>query len=71
MFYTEDVDESAKGFFVHRDLASIIINTLTAESRAPSTSINLLSDKHLEVNSLVCHLKTQIFSSSTGAQDHE
>ena len=43
MFDTEDLDEGVEGFFIHRDLASRIINTLIAESRALSTSINLLS----------------------------
>ena len=50
MFDIEDVDESAEGFFVHLDLASKIINTLTAKSRALSTSINLLTDRRFEVN---------------------
>ncbi|KAA0060758.1 uncharacterized protein E5676_scaffold451G00490 [Cucumis melo var. makuwa] len=53
MFDTEDVDENVEGFFVHRDLASRIINTLTVESRALSTSIHLLSDRRLVVDSLV------------------
>ncbi|KAA0065543.1 envelope-like protein [Cucumis melo var. makuwa] len=69
MFDIEDVDESAEGFFVHRDLASRIINTLIVKSRALSTSINLLFDGHLEVDLLVRHLKTLVPSSSTGAQD--
>ena len=71
MFDIEDVDESAEGFFVHQDLASRIINTLTAESRALSTSINLLTDWHLEIDSLVHHFKILIPSSSTGAQKQE
>ena len=58
MFDTDDVDETAEGFFVHRDLAFRIINMLTAESQALSTSINLLSDRSLEVDLLVRHLKT-------------
>ncbi|TYK21971.1 envelope-like protein [Cucumis melo var. makuwa] len=71
MFDIEDVDESAEEFFVHQDLASRIINTLTAESRALSTSINLLTDWHLEIDSLVRHLKILIPSSSIGAQKQE
>ncbi|KAA0067004.1 uncharacterized protein E5676_scaffold14G00020 [Cucumis melo var. makuwa] len=71
MFDTNDVDENAEGLFVHRDLAFKIINSLTAEYRALSTSINLLSDKRLEVDLLVRHLKTLIPSSSTGAPDQE
>ncbi|TYK23117.1 uncharacterized protein E5676_scaffold142G001090 [Cucumis melo var. makuwa] len=59
---TDDIDGSAEGF--PRDLASRIINTLTVESRALSTFVNLLSDRRLEVNSLVRHLKTLIPSSS-------
>ncbi|KAA0048187.1 uncharacterized protein E5676_scaffold265G002250 [Cucumis melo var. makuwa] len=53
MFDTDDVDENAEGFFVHRDLASKVINMLTAKSRAHSASINLLSDRRLEVDSFV------------------
>ncbi|KAA0055458.1 uncharacterized protein E5676_scaffold314G00320 [Cucumis melo var. makuwa] len=71
IFDTDDVDKSVKGFFVHLDLAFRIINTLTAESRTLSTSINLLTDKKLEVDSLIQHLKTLILSSSTGALDQE
>ncbi|KAA0058853.1 envelope-like protein [Cucumis melo var. makuwa] len=59
-----DIDDSTEGFFVPCDLASRIINTLTAESRTLSTSINLLSDRRLEVHSLVRRLKTLIPSSS-------
>ena len=71
LFDTNDVDENAEGFFIHRDLASSIINTLTGESRALSTSINLLSNRKLEVDSLVWHLKTLIPSSSTDVPVHE
>ena len=53
MFDTNDVNGSAKGFFVHQTLTYRIINTLTSELRAPSTSINLLIDRRLEVNLLV------------------
>ncbi|KAA0067129.1 envelope-like protein [Cucumis melo var. makuwa] len=58
-------------FFVHRDLASRIINTLIVEARALSTSINLLFDRRLEVDSLVRRLKTLIPSSSNNGLDHE
>ena len=44
IFDTSDWDESAEGFFVDRKLASRIVNSLTAESRALSNSINLLSE---------------------------
>ncbi|TYK29876.1 uncharacterized protein E5676_scaffold208G001290 [Cucumis melo var. makuwa] len=69
MFGIDDVDENAEGFFVHRDLASRIINTLTNETRALFTFINLLSDRRLEVDSLVRHLKTLIASSNTSTPD--
>ncbi|KAA0033117.1 envelope-like protein [Cucumis melo var. makuwa] len=69
MFDTDDVDDNVEGFFVHRNLASKIINTLTVESRALSISINLMSDRRLEVDLLVRRLKTLIPSSSTGAPD--
>ncbi|TYK24860.1 uncharacterized protein E5676_scaffold184G001290 [Cucumis melo var. makuwa] len=71
MFDIDDVEENAEGFFVHHDLASRIINLLTVKSSALSTSINLLSNRRLEVESLVRHLKTFISSSSTGAQDQK
>ncbi|KAA0032506.1 envelope-like protein [Cucumis melo var. makuwa] len=71
MFDTDDADENVEWFFVHRDLAFVIINMATTESRALSTSINLLSDRRLEVDSLVRHRKTLIPSSSTGTPDHK
>ncbi|TYK01080.1 envelope-like protein [Cucumis melo var. makuwa] len=71
VFDTDDINENAKGFIVHRDLASKIINTLTAESRALSTSINFLFNRRLEVDSLVRHLKTLIPSSSTAVSASE
>ena len=71
MFDIDDVDENVEGFFVHRDLASRIINTLTVECRALSTSINLLLDRRLEVDLLVQHLKTLIPSSSTDVLDQK
>ena len=67
-FYTDYIDDSVEGVFVPRDLASRIINMFTAESRALSTSIKLLYDRRLEVDSLVCHLKTLIPSSSAADQ---
>ncbi|KAA0037163.1 envelope-like protein [Cucumis melo var. makuwa] len=48
IFDRSDWDESDEGFFVDRKLASCIVNSLTAESRALSTSINLLSERCLE-----------------------
>ena len=44
LFDTTDWDEDADGFFVDRQLVSRIVNSLTAESRALSTTINLLSE---------------------------
>ncbi|TYK19190.1 uncharacterized protein E5676_scaffold522G001260 [Cucumis melo var. makuwa] len=71
MFDTDDVDENTEGFFVHHGLASRIINMLMAESQALSTSINMLSNRRLEVDSLVRHLKTLIPSSSTNVPEQE
>uniref|UniRef100_A0A9I9EAG0 Envelope-like protein n=1 Tax=Cucumis melo TaxID=3656 RepID=A0A9I9EAG0_CUCME len=71
MFDTDDVDENTEGFFVHHGLASRIINMFTAESQALSTSINMLSNRRLEVDSLVRHLKTLIPSSSTNVPEQE
>ncbi|KAA0036772.1 envelope-like protein [Cucumis melo var. makuwa] len=71
MFDTEDLGESVEGFFVNRDLASIIVNTLVAESRALSTSIHLLYERRLEVDSLICHLKTLVPPTSTGEHGPE
>ncbi|KAA0041510.1 envelope-like protein [Cucumis melo var. makuwa] len=68
MFDINDWDENAAGFFVDRELASQIVNSLTIESRALSTSINLLSERRLEVDSLIRHLKTLAPSTSMG--DH-
>ncbi|KAA0036549.1 uncharacterized protein E6C27_scaffold191G00520 [Cucumis melo var. makuwa] len=53
MFDVDDVDKNVEGFFVHQDLAFRIINTLTAKSQSLSTSINLLTDRRLEIDSLV------------------
>ncbi|KAA0033927.1 envelope-like protein [Cucumis melo var. makuwa] len=68
IFDTSDWDESANGFFVDRELASRIVNSLTAESRTLSNSITLLSKRRLEVDSLIRHLKT--FAPSTSRRDH-
>ena len=51
IFDSSDWDESADGFFVDRELASRIVNSLTAESQTLSNSINLLSEWQLEVDS--------------------
>ncbi|KAA0063697.1 uncharacterized protein E5676_scaffold478G00170 [Cucumis melo var. makuwa] len=65
VFDTDDIDDSTKWFFLPRDLASRIINMLIVEPQALSSSINLISDRRLEVDSLVRHLKALISSSST------
>ncbi|TYK24384.1 envelope-like protein [Cucumis melo var. makuwa] len=44
IFDINDWDESADGFFVNQESSSRIVNTVTAESRALSTSINLMSE---------------------------
>ncbi|XP_050938654.1 uncharacterized protein LOC127148606 [Cucumis melo] len=66
MFDTADWDENVDGFFVDRELASKIVHSLTVESRALSTSINLLSKRRLEVDSLIHHLKSLVPSTSMG-----
>ncbi|KAA0033904.1 uncharacterized protein E6C27_scaffold43059G00950 [Cucumis melo var. makuwa] len=71
VFDFEDVNFSLEGFNLPRELGSRVINTLTAESRALSTSINLLSDKRLKVDNLVRHLKSLFPSTSFIDQDHE
>ncbi|KAA0058249.1 envelope-like protein [Cucumis melo var. makuwa] len=68
IFDTSDWDEPVEDFFVDRELASIIVNSLTAESRALSNSINLLSERWLEVDSLIRHL--QSFALSTNRREH-
>ncbi|KAA0035705.1 gag-pol polyprotein [Cucumis melo var. makuwa] len=65
-FDTTDWDEATDGFFVDRELASKILNSLTAKSRSLSTTISLLSERHLEIDSLIRHLKTFAPSSSRG-----
>ena len=66
LFDTTDWDEATDGFFVDRELASRILNSLTAESRSLSTAISLLYERRLEINSLIRHLKTFAPSSSRG-----
>ncbi|TYK07787.1 uncharacterized protein E5676_scaffold1737G00750 [Cucumis melo var. makuwa] len=43
---------------IDHDLAARIVNALTAESRALTTSITLLSERRLEVDALLRHLKS-------------
>uniref|UniRef100_A0A9I9E5X7 Flocculation protein FLO11-like n=1 Tax=Cucumis melo TaxID=3656 RepID=A0A9I9E5X7_CUCME len=66
-------DESAKGFYVDRELAARIVNSLTAESRALTNSITLLSKRRLEVDALLQHLKSLAPSTSRRqpSSDHE
>ncbi|TYK05472.1 envelope-like protein [Cucumis melo var. makuwa] len=66
LFDTTDWDEATDGFFVDRELASRILNSLTVESRSLSTAISLLYERRLEINSLIRHLKTFAPSSSRG-----
>ncbi|KAA0047932.1 uncharacterized protein E6C27_scaffold199G00080 [Cucumis melo var. makuwa] len=68
MFDAADWDDNSDGFFVDRELASRIVNSLTAKSQALSTSINLLSKHRLKVDSLICHLKSLVPSISIGDQ---
>ncbi|KAA0025390.1 Copia protein [Cucumis melo var. makuwa] len=58
-----------KGFNLPRELASRVINII--ESRALFTSVNLLSERRLEVDNLVLHLKSLLSSTSTTDQDLE
>ncbi|TYK11262.1 envelope-like protein [Cucumis melo var. makuwa] len=67
VFDTSDWDESAEGFFIDRELAICIVNALTAESRALTNSINMLSERRLEIDALIQHLKT--FASSTSRRE--
>ncbi|XP_008466681.2 uncharacterized protein LOC103504033 [Cucumis melo] len=64
IFDTIDWDESAEGFYVDRELATCIINSLTAESCALTNSITLLSERRLEVDALIRHLKSSAPSTS-------
>ncbi|KAA0035566.1 uncharacterized protein E5676_scaffold455G001960 [Cucumis melo var. makuwa] len=63
LFDTKNWDEATNGFFVDRELASRILNSLTIESRSLSTAISLMSERRLEINYLIPHLKT--FASSS------
>ncbi|XP_008457126.1 uncharacterized protein LOC103496872 [Cucumis melo] len=54
-------------FFVDRELAARIVNALTFESRALTYSINLLSERRLEIDALIRHLKT--FAPSTSRRE--
>ncbi|KAA0063739.1 uncharacterized protein E5676_scaffold107G00480 [Cucumis melo var. makuwa] len=49
IFNTNDWEEDVVGFFVDRELASKIVNSLTTESRALSAFINLLSERRYNV----------------------
>ncbi|XP_008463184.1 uncharacterized protein LOC103501393 [Cucumis melo] len=53
IFDTTDWDESAEGFFVDRELATRIVNSLTVESHALTTSITLLTERRFEVDALL------------------
>ncbi|XP_050939318.1 uncharacterized protein LOC127148928 [Cucumis melo] len=67
IFDTSDWDESAEGFFVDRELAAHIVNALTAESYALTNSINMLSERRLEINAFIRNLKT--FAPSTSRRE--
>ena len=58
IFDTCDWDEFAEGFYMDTELAARIVNSLTAKSRALTTSITLLSKLRLEVDALLRHLKS-------------
>ncbi|KAA0065370.1 uncharacterized protein E5676_scaffold682G00320 [Cucumis melo var. makuwa] len=64
IFDTTDWDEFIEGFYVNRELAARIVNSLTVESRALTNSINLLSERRLEVDALIRHLKSLAPSTS-------
>ncbi|TYK03159.1 uncharacterized protein E5676_scaffold11G00350 [Cucumis melo var. makuwa] len=66
LFDTTDWDEATYEFFVDKELASRILNSFIAESRSLSTTISLMSERHLEIDSLIRHLKTFAPSSSRG-----
>ena len=66
MFDTTNWDEATDWFFVDKELVSIILNSLTVESRLLATVISLMSGRRLEINSLIYHLKTFAPSSSRG-----
>ncbi|KAA0025737.1 uncharacterized protein E6C27_scaffold653G00220 [Cucumis melo var. makuwa] len=67
VFDTSDWDESAEGFFVDHELAARIVNALTAKSCALTNSINLLSERRLEIDAIIRHLKT--FAPSTSCRE--
>ncbi|XP_050944024.1 uncharacterized protein LOC103487660 [Cucumis melo] len=64
IFHTTNWDDSAEGFYVGYELATRIINSLTAESHALTNSITLLSKRRLEVDALIRHLKSSAPSTS-------
>ncbi|XP_008465605.1 uncharacterized protein LOC103503245 [Cucumis melo] len=64
IFDTTDWDDSIEGFYVDCELATRIINFLTAESHALTNSITLLSERQLEVDALIRHLKSLTPSTS-------
>ncbi|KAA0051797.1 uncharacterized protein E5676_scaffold609G001140 [Cucumis melo var. makuwa] len=66
VFDTTDWVEATNEFFVDKELASRILNSLTAESRSLATAISLMSERRLEIDSLIWHLKTFTPSSSRG-----
>ncbi|TYK29104.1 envelope-like protein [Cucumis melo var. makuwa] len=66
LFDTTDWDEVTDGFFVDKELASRILNSLIAESRSLATAISLMSERRLKIDSLIRHLKTFAPSSSQG-----
>ncbi|KAA0066488.1 uncharacterized protein E5676_scaffold572G00570 [Cucumis melo var. makuwa] len=66
VFDTTNWDEATDGFFVDKELASRILNTLTAESRSLVTAISLMSERRLEIDSLIRHLKTSAPSLNQG-----
>ncbi|KAA0051794.1 uncharacterized protein E6C27_scaffold60G002030 [Cucumis melo var. makuwa] len=66
LFDMTDWDEATDGFFVDRELDSRILNSLTTESRSLSTAISLMSERRLEIDSLIRHLKNFAPSSSLG-----
>ena len=66
VFDTTDWDEATDGFFVDKELASRILNFLTVEFRSLATAISLMSERRLEIDSLIQHLKTFAPSLSRG-----
>uniref|UniRef100_A0A9I9EIQ0 Putative plant transposon protein domain-containing protein n=1 Tax=Cucumis melo TaxID=3656 RepID=A0A9I9EIQ0_CUCME len=66
VFDTIDWDEATDRFFIDKELAYRIFNSLTVESRSLATTINLMSERRLEIDSLIRHLKTFAPSLSRG-----